>query len=359
MRRLAAVLLALGVLFAPSVSQAVGAGRPDPVFAYYYIWFNAASWNRAKIDYPLLGRYSSDERSVMRKHVQWAKRAGIDGFIVGWKSTPILNRRLKRLAEIADAERFKLLLIYQALDFHRRPLPAARVARDLDVFRRRFASEPAFDVFDKPLVIWSGTPKFSRADVASVTNPRRSDLLVLASERNADGYRRVADLTDGNAYYWTSIDPAAHPSYGEKLRRMGEAIHSRGGLWIPPAAPGFDARLVGGRQVVERRDGATLRKELDSAARAAPDAVGLISWNEFSENTHVEPSRKYGSRYLRVLADVRRAELPELDGFDSSEPAPTAVDYGLPLIGGVALVLAASVLMLVRRARRRRLPLRG
>ena len=41
------------------------AGReppPDPLFAYYYIWFNADSWNRAKIDYPLLGRYSSDDR---------------------------------------------------------------------------------------------------------------------------------------------------------------------------------------------------------------------------------------------------------------------------------------------------------
>ena len=42
---------------------------------------------------PLLGRYSSDDRGVMRQHVAWAKRAGIDGFIVSWKSTPVLNRR--------------------------------------------------------------------------------------------------------------------------------------------------------------------------------------------------------------------------------------------------------------------------
>ena len=70
-------------------------GRPDPLFAYYYIWFNPTSWNRAKIDYPLLGRYSSDERDVMRQHIEWAKQAGIDGFIVSWKSTPALNRRLR------------------------------------------------------------------------------------------------------------------------------------------------------------------------------------------------------------------------------------------------------------------------
>ena len=71
-----------------------GGAPPDPLFAYYYIWFNASSWNRAKIDYPLLGRYSSDDRGVMRAHVAWAKQAGIDGFIVSWKSTPVLNRRL-------------------------------------------------------------------------------------------------------------------------------------------------------------------------------------------------------------------------------------------------------------------------
>ena len=59
--------------------------------------------------------------------MRWAKRAGIDGFIVSWKSTPVLNRRLERLAEVAAAERFKLLVIYQGLDFYREPLPAARI----------------------------------------------------------------------------------------------------------------------------------------------------------------------------------------------------------------------------------------
>ena len=54
------------------------APRPTPVFAYYYIWFNTNSWDRAKVDFPLLGRYSSDDTEVMRKHVQWAKQAGIE-----------------------------------------------------------------------------------------------------------------------------------------------------------------------------------------------------------------------------------------------------------------------------------------
>ena len=65
-RRHAADLVS-SVLVAVAVVTATGptaraAGPPDPLFAYYYIWFNAGSWNRAKTDYPLLGRYSSDDR---------------------------------------------------------------------------------------------------------------------------------------------------------------------------------------------------------------------------------------------------------------------------------------------------------
>jgi hypothetical protein len=134
---------------------------------------------------------------------------------------------------------------------------------------------------------------------------------------------------------------------------MGRAVHARGGLWIAPAAPGFDARLVGGQQVVPRRGGKTLRTELSAAKRSDPDAIGLISWNEFSENTHIEPSRRYGSRYLDAVADVRAVRRPELQNFDSTDPAPTSFKYGLPLLGGAALLLAGGLVLLLSRAQRR------
>ena len=89
----------------------------------------------------------------------------------------------------------------------------------------------------------------------------RGRLLVLASEKDAGGVRRLAGLVDGDAYYWSSVDPLRTPGYREKLAAMERTVHGQGGLWIAPAAPGFDARKVGGTKVVERRDGATLRRE--------------------------------------------------------------------------------------------------
>jgi len=275
-----------------------------PVLGYYYIWFDTQSWNRAKSDYPLMGRYSSDDADVMRQHIEWAKDAGIDGFIVSWKSTEKLNSRLEQLVEIAEEENFKLAIIYEGLDFERNPLPVTQIDSDLGYFIKKYSNHPVFDLFGKPMVIWSGTWEFSAQEIASVVQDKREHILILASEKNLKGYQRLSGMVDGDAYYWSSVDPDTHPGYREKLVEMSEAIHADGGLWIAPAAPGFDARLVGGERVVERNSGDTLQKQLNAALRSSPDAIGLISWNEFSENSHIEPSQAYGYRYLEFLAEM-------------------------------------------------------
>ncbi len=281
--------------------------KSTPLLAYYYIWFDTQSWGRAKKDYPLLGRYSSDNADVMRQHIRWAKQAGIDGFIVSWKSTDKLNRRLDQLVKIAAQENFKLAIIYEGLDFQRDPIPVQQVGADLSYFIDHYADQKVFDIFEKPMVIWSGTWQYSPEEIQGVVQDKRGQLLILASEKNVQGYQRLAKLVDGDAYYWSSVNPDTNSGHVEKLKSMAEAIHQNNGIWIAPAAPGFDSRLLGGTTVVDRKNGATLRTELQAALQSTPDAIGLISWNEFSENSHVEPSQNYGDQSLKVLAEARSA----------------------------------------------------
>lgn len=353
----AIALVLIGIMPTRSAAEQSPARDPIPVLAYYYIWYESASWSRAKTDLPLLGPYSSNEPAVIRQHIRWAKDAGITGFIVSWKSTALLDHRLDILLEVANEEGFKLGIIYQGLDFEREPLEVARIAEDLDIFLSRYAENPAFDLFSKPLVIWSGTWEFSKQEVAEVTVGRRDQLLILASEKNVEGYDRLAGLIDGDAYYWSSVNPDTFPGYAEKLLSMSEAVHADGGMWIAPAAPGFDARLVGGTSIVERKDGETLRRQVDVAISSSPDAIGLISWNEFSENTHVEPSRNYGTRYAEVVADILGGIAPSgevipVTDFDSNAPAARGTGYGVPLLGSVAaLLVGGSFLMMRRRSR--------
>ena len=354
----AAVLVLIGIVPTEATAEPSPARDPIPVLAYYYIWYEPDSWNRAKTDLPLLGPYASDELAVIRQHIRWAKDAGINGFIVSWKSTALLDRRLDILLEVANEESFKLAIIYQGLDFEREPLEVARIAEDLDIFLSRYAENPAFDLFSKPLIIWSGTWRFSEQEVAEVTRARRDQLLILASEKDVAGYERLADLVDGDAYYWSSVNPDTFPGYTEKLKSMSDAVHATGGMWIAPAAPGFDARRVGGTSVGERKDGEPLRRQVDAAISSSPDAIGLISWNEFSENTHVEPSRNYDTRYLEVVADILggiapSGEVAPVADFDSSASAATGTKYGLPLLGGFLTIAVAGFLITAWRRSKR------
>lgn len=326
---------------------------PIPVLAYYYIWYDSNSWDRAKIDTPLLGTYTSDDITVMRQHIREAKAAGIDGFIVSWKSTDVLNRRLDQLAQVAQEEDFKLAIIYQGLDFNRNPLPVDRIASDLDFFIQHYASLPVFQLFSKPLLIWSGTWKYSPQDIDQVTKTRREKLLLLASERNVAGYTRLATMVDGNAYYWSSVNPATYPGYGDKLVQMGQAVHNNGGLWIAPAAPGFDARLIGGTSVVDRNNGDTFRTEINTAMTSSPDILGIISWNEFSENSYIEPSQKYGSQYLKLLSQIHATSPPQIVEFDSSIPVQTFPEVipqsRVVALGGILLLILISSIIIYRR----------
>lgn len=355
----AILLFSVGIWLLSGTPIALGAAPtqpedPIPLLAYYYIWFDPGSWDRAKTDYPVLGRYSSEDDEVMRQHVDWAKQVGIDGFIVSWKSTERLNPRLELLIGIAEEMDFKLAIIYQGLDFERDPLPVDQIGADLGYFLENFAHRSPFDLFERPLVIWSGTWEFSPEEIQQVTSQHRDQLLILASEREAEDYLAIARLVDGNAYYWSSVDPDRFPGYQDKLDRMGEAVHQNRGLWIAPAAPGFDARLIEGTRVIERQGGGTLVKELNAAYASSPDAVGLISWNEFSENTHIEPSRNYGMRSLEILAEHNQTGPPEVIEFDSSEPAETLPEANpgrlvpFALMGGLVLL---SLMVILWRSR--------
>lgn len=357
----AAVLVLLVTAVAPAGAQPpADQGRPFlPILAYYYQWFDPPSWNRDKLDHPVLGDYSSDDIGVMRQHVRMAKAAGLNGFAVSWKSTPTNDARLRRLIDVAREEGFGLAINYESLDAQRDPLPADRVAADLRTFRDTFAADPVFQRFGRPLLIWSGTWAFSPGQVAAAVGPVRDAVQVLASEKDADGYRRLADLVAGDAYYWSSVDPTRDGQSGARLQQLGDAVHAQGGLWMAPFAPGFDARLIGGTRVVDRRDGATLRAEYSAAVASSPDMLGLISWNEFTENTYVEPSANLGHRYLDVLTEIQDSPAPAAGelAHDSSSPPPGGPGGGGPFLAaagaGVLLTVIGVVVLLRRRNRPR------
>ena len=345
------------------------------VFAYYYIWYSPTSWRRAKTDLPQLGRYDSRDRAVIAQHIAWAHDAGIDGLIVSWKHEQRLDDALRVLVEEATKAGMKLVLLYQGLDFNRLPLDDAVVATDMTWFLDNYATAAPFNVFGLPTIIWSGTWGYKDGQLDRVRTaigaPVRA--LLLGSERSAAAYTSRARFFDGDAYYWSSPDPLSTPGYQRRLDELAAAVRVDAGRWVAPAAPGFDARLIGGTSIVPRRDGATYRAAWNGALETSPDILGIISWNEFSENSYLEPSQTYARAYLDLTAGLVAA-LPSTGspaepsqaapgtpkvGTPSVEPSPPAVDRapeaGATNLWGVAAAVSIVIaLALVGRVMRRR-----
>lgn len=348
----AVTLLPASVLPPPATAADGSPGRPV-VLAHFYIWFDRSSWSRAKTDIPSIGRYASDDAAVMRTQVRQAKAAGITGFIVSWKSTPQLNARLRTLVDIAEQEHFRLAVTYQGLTFDRVNLPPSRIGADLDTFIDDFAHSDAFDIFGRPLVALTGTPGLTPEQVRSITASRRDRLLIVATDKSVAGYERIASDVDGLLYYWSSVDPQTNVGYAAKLAAMGAAVRAHRGLWVAPAAPGFDARLVGGTSQVPRRDGETLRTEWNVALASLPAAIGIISWNEFSENTQIEPSQRYGDAYLKETSALIRARPPAAPTDSDSPSGRGDPRRAITVLSASVVAVAAVAVMGVRRRRRR------
>jgi hypothetical protein len=307
----AAVAAVLIMLIAPAASaRTTGSSAPTaamhlPVYAYFYQWFERGSWDRAKQDYPLIGRYSSDDPHVLRGQVEEAKAAGIDGFLTSWKSTEALNRRLELLLQISADLHFDVGVVYEALDFDRRPLPIRQVRADLALLVNRWGTA-LHSAFGRPLIVWTGTNEYTPAQVAGVHAMLAGRAYLLAASKSVSDYEKLAGIVDGEAYYWSSSNPRS-PSTGSKLDAFAAAVHSHHQLWLAPAAPGFDGRTLGHTRIIDRDGGSTFERSLDLATHSSPDALGVISWNEWSENTYIEPGRRYGSEELHTLRDYLAA----------------------------------------------------
>src|SRR5258707_6782576 len=98
-----------------------------------------------KKDYPLIGRYSSSDLSIMRQQVKMAKQAGITGFLVSWKNTPVLNSRLAALRSVAPAAGFKLGIVIEGRDFYASPISMRNVRQSFDYLPMHYGAGPAFN----------------------------------------------------------------------------------------------------------------------------------------------------------------------------------------------------------------------
>ncbi|MGB9597939.1 MAG: hypothetical protein ACPL7B_16765, partial [Candidatus Poribacteria bacterium] len=110
---------------------------------------------------------------------------------------------------------------------------------------------------------------------------------------------------------------------GEIFQQASDAIKTYGWLenspqlkiWCGTAQPGYDDTILPGRQGFkkDRADGKTYIETFESAINTHPDWLLVSTFNEWWENTHIEPSQNYDDLYLELTAkyaDIYKGFIP-------------------------------------------------
>src|SRR5262249_21283760 len=90
--------------------------------------------------------------------------------------------------------------------------------------------------------------------------------------------------------------------YRDRALRTESYNLSHGGarrVYAATVSPGYDDSRLGRdtSSVIDRANGAFYDTQWRAAVSAGPDWMLITSWNEFWENTHIEPSVRYQKQY--------------------------------------------------------------
>jgi hypothetical protein len=173
----------------------------------------------------------------------------------------------------------------------------AFIKGDLDFLYRQFGADPSWErVNGKPVLVFTGSRKYTTADVTAISQYARDRFYLVGDETNATLTSTRLALFDAVTYYWSTQRPSS--SSFATIKSMGDRVHAASKRWFPPFTPGYNSTLIGGSTCVPR--GTTL-EALWTGNRPTADGMALISWNEIAENTHVEPLQKWGTRWTDAL----------------------------------------------------------
>ena len=335
----------------PAPASSGGSGVPATVYVHYYLWWTSRHWVdklgpaypygsapipgsidglgcNPKVDYsgaqivdvPAEGLYDQAQSTTFQRHIALAGRAGLKGFLADWQGTGYAtqgpgssgyNSRLDLLVTAVDAynaqhgSSFGLGLAYASFGDYARP--ASWVIADLLYFAGRYGKDAAFrnGYSTRPIVMWLNSRKYSAGTIQAVAKAVRPYVYLLGDETSAS-WPKDGPYLDGTSYYWSTQDPWNNSRAATAVGQLAAQVHADGKQWFAPFIAGYNKQLMGGT-CVQRRGTQTLTELWRINGATRPDGWFGISWNEFVENTYLEPSKRYGSMYLDALAALIRS----------------------------------------------------
>lgn len=315
--------------------------------AHYAAWYGTRNWEddwtADTPDAPLLGAYDSRDAAVINQHLKWCVEHGINWLSVNWYGENVVDTIIDEHvfeAELADRLHLNIVLDTNTREYDRDfdlgdRVKLRRLKRDgRYIAETYFGREPYLRRDGRPVLYIYDAWRF-QGDVAGtfreIEDEIGEELYVIAElppagVPNTHPVYAVADaITTYNPYVpREDIEKVFHERTERAYDRWALGTSTGGVAFLPTVVPGYDDTEI---EHVDRPDNPVLEPSSDRFERVCDlgrrymgdmDAVFVTSFNEWFENTQVEPTEANGTAYLEVGADRLARAAVEPRRFDGT-----------------------------------------
>jgi hypothetical protein len=328
----------------------VRAPKPDTVRevgAHYYPWygtplhdFNNGQWAEESPSTPVLGNYNSAEPAVIEQHIDWCRRAGISWLNVSWWGPNSGHDRRLREDILAHprADELEWSILYETVgQFGDDPveldsnISQTQLTDDLSYLADTYFHRDNYKRIDGRPVLYIWVAQNLRGDVQEAYQAaveaagERPYLIVDVPAGSGLDTHPIVNVADAVTTY-TVYDPQnpTRDAFVENARSSYRTWYQAAEYVdvdvIPTAVPGFDDTEITHTERDNEPVPSTpeIYEQTATAARRYADGPILItSFNEWYEDTQVEPSEEHGSAYLERTADTLATGEGEEPTFDN------------------------------------------
>lgn len=287
---------------------------------------------------PVLGFYPEEELWVAEKHINWASRYGIRFFAYDWQwnvDHPVHEHALKNYLRAENRNKLQFCLLWS--------YPSARLEQQAEFdamvsyWLQNYFDQPTYYRIDGKPVVFLFSPGQAELQVRKF-GTTLADLLTrarsLAKERGLPGIYFVLATNEAphaqleQRLHSFGFDAYTGRSYAEhKGARIADydqmvdaycdcynaaARTGKRMPYIPTASPGWDTRPWSGNRAVVRSNPTPEKfermlleaKRLLREPSMSQKVLMIEAWNEFGEGSYIEPTKKWGFRYLETIKKV-------------------------------------------------------
>jgi uncharacterized protein YraI len=303
MSKVRGLLVAIVAVCLLSVVSRPALAAERQVWAYYFGWYTGDSWGDGRlIDHPA-NPYDSRDGNAVAGQIDQAKGAGIDAFIMSWygpKDNNLTNQVFGMLLDQAAGKGFHAAASLDLADPNYNSTPD-EVMDSLRTIVNDKANHPGYLRFNgKPVIYFWNQSRYSAQDWRNIRNqvdPNHNTIWVAEGTRTS-----LIPIFDGLYLFntaWAGNPEATARQYAQNVKSAGGSFYS------PTVLPGWDESRIAGRgnptSPKDRQGGKFLERSWKGAAASGADAILIVSWNEYLENSYIEPSQNFGTQSLDVL----------------------------------------------------------